>query len=64
MKPVFAEQVVCRAILTQEGGGFVSLDPQTGTASQGETESEALTNLVEAVDLFLKEFPSGQGKHG
>lgn len=63
MKTAFADEVVCRAILTPEGRGFVSFDPQTGIASQGDTKSEALTNLIEAVDLFLEEFPSGRGKN-
>jgi predicted RNase H-like HicB family nuclease len=48
------------AVLTAEDGGFVSFDPRTGVASQGETEAEALENLVEAVELFLEEFSSGQ----
>lgn len=47
------------AVLKAEDGGFVSFDPRTGVASQGETEAEALQNLVEAVGLFLEEFSSG-----
>jgi predicted RNase H-like HicB family nuclease len=46
------------AILTQaEEGGFVALNPETGTTTQGETIDEALANLREAVELFLEEFP-------
>ncbi|MDB4384542.1 type II toxin-antitoxin system HicB family antitoxin [Opitutaceae bacterium] len=41
-----------------EEGGFVALNPETGTTSQGESESEALKNLQEATELFLEEFPS------
>lgn len=38
-------------------GGFVAYNPDTGTATQGETLEEALTNLREAVELYLEEFP-------
>jgi predicted RNase H-like HicB family nuclease len=40
-------------------GGFCSLHPETGTASQGETEEEALLNLREALGLYREEFPNG-----
>jgi predicted RNase H-like HicB family nuclease len=46
------------AVLTPaEEGGFVALNPETGTASQGETIDEALANLKEATELYLEEFP-------
>ena len=46
------------AILTPaEEGGFNALNPETGTASQGDTVEEALANLREAVELYLEEFP-------
>jgi predicted RNase H-like HicB family nuclease len=46
------------AVLTPaEEGGFFALNPETGTASQGETIDEALANLKEATELFLEEFP-------
>ena len=46
------------AILTPAPeGGFVAYNPETGTSSQGETESEALSNIREATELFLEEFP-------
>ncbi|MEO6064107.1 MAG: type II toxin-antitoxin system HicB family antitoxin [Thermoflexales bacterium] len=38
-------------------GGFVALNPETGTVSQGETVEEALANLREATELYLEEFP-------
>lgn len=38
-------------------GGFTSWNPETGTASQGETQAEALANLIEATGLYLEEFP-------
>lgn len=45
------------AVLTPEGGGFVAYNPETGTATQGDTFEEALANLREAVELYLEEFP-------
>jgi predicted RNase H-like HicB family nuclease len=38
-------------------GGFVALNPETGTTTQGETLQEALDNLKEATELYLEEFP-------
>lgn len=46
------------AILTPaEEGGYVALNPETGTTTQGETVEEALANLREAVELFLEDEP-------
>lgn len=46
------------AVLTQaEEGGFIALNPETGTTTQGETLDEALLNLQEATALYLDEFP-------
>ncbi|HEY9170769.1 MAG TPA: type II toxin-antitoxin system HicB family antitoxin [Verrucomicrobiae bacterium] len=41
-------------LLEREGDGYVSLCPELGVASQGDTVDEALANLREAVDLFLQ----------
>ncbi len=38
-------------------GGYVALNPETGTTTQGDTIDEALVNLREAVELYLEEFP-------
>ena len=38
-------------------GGYVALNPETGTTTQGETVEEALANLQEATELYLEEFP-------
>ena len=38
-------------------GGICAFNPETGTASQGETQAEALANLIEATELYLEEFP-------
>ena len=46
------------AVLTQaEEGGFIALNPETGTTTQGETINEALNNLQEATAIYLEEFP-------
>jgi predicted RNase H-like HicB family nuclease len=46
------------AILTPaEEGGYVAFNPETGTATQGETVEEALANLREAVELYLDDEP-------
>jgi predicted RNase H-like HicB family nuclease len=38
-------------------GGFTALNPETGTATQGESIEEAIANLREATELYLEEFP-------
>ena len=45
------------AVLTPaEEGGYVALNPETGTTTQGETVEEAIENLKEATALYLDEF--------
>ena len=46
---------VLSAIVTEEDGGFVALNPDTDIASQGDTIGEALTNLREALELYFEE---------
>ena len=46
-----------------EEGGFVALNPETGTTSQGETVEEAIANLKEATALYLEEFPLSATGH-
>ena len=47
-----------RAVLIPDAdGGYTASNPETGTTSQGETIDEALTNLREATELYLEEFP-------
>ncbi|MFZ2545247.1 MAG: type II toxin-antitoxin system HicB family antitoxin [Candidatus Saccharimonadales bacterium] len=43
------------AIVTEEAGGFVALNPDTDVASQGDSIDEALANLKEALELYLEE---------
>jgi predicted RNase H-like HicB family nuclease len=45
------------AVLTQDTGGYVAFNPETGTTTQGDTVPEALANLKEATELWLEEFP-------
>jgi len=46
------------AVLTPAAeGGYVALNPETGTTTQGEAVEEAIANLREATELYLSEFP-------
>ena len=52
------------AVLTHaEEGGFIALNPDTGTTTQGETAEEAVANLKEATALYLAEFPLAATGH-
>ena len=44
-------------LIPAQEGGFVAINPETGTSTQGETIEEALANLQEATELYLEEFP-------
>ena len=44
-------------LIPAEEGGFVALNPETGTSTQGKSIEEALANLREATELYLEEFP-------
>lgn len=46
------------AILYREDEVYVAECPEVGTASQGDTIEEALSNLREATTLYLEEFPA------
>ena len=50
-------------VMSAEEGGFVALNPETGTTSQGETVEEAIANLREATALYLEEFPQARCGH-
>jgi len=47
------------AVLHKEGGLYVAECPEVGTVSQGKTIKEAVANLREGTELYLKEFPPG-----
>lgn len=52
------------AVLTPaEEGGFVALNPETGTTTQGESIEEAVANLREATAVYLEEFPMASCGH-
>ena len=48
---------VFTAIIHKEEDIFVAECPEIGTVSQGFTIEEALSNLKEATELYLEEFP-------
>ena len=45
------------AILHKEEDLYVAECPEVGTVSQGHTIEEAISNLKEATQLYLEEFP-------
>ena len=49
--------VLTAVLLPAEEGGFVAFNPETGTTTQGESVTEAISNLREATELYLEEFP-------
>lgn len=49
--------VLTAVLMPAEEGGFVALNPETGSTTQGETVPEAVANLREATELYLEEFP-------
>ena len=52
------------AVLTPaEEGGFIAMNPETGTTTQGESIEEAIVNLKEATALYLGEFPQATIGH-
>lgn len=42
------------AMIDREADGFVAICPELDVASQGDSVEEALSNLREAVELFLE----------
>ncbi len=51
------------AIIEKEEDMYVAKCPEIGTASQGYTIEEAISNLREATELYLEEFPIKEKKH-
>ena len=49
--------ILTAVITAAEEGGFIALNPETGTTTQGESIEEAMQNLKEATSLYLEEFP-------
>lgn len=48
-------------LIHAEEGGYVALNPETGTTTQGETVDVAVANLRDATALYLEEFPMKVG---
>lgn len=44
-------------LIPAEEGGFVALNSETGSTTEGESVPEAIANLREATELYLEEFP-------
>lgn len=44
------------AVVYKDSNLYVAECPEVGTASQGTTNEEAITNLKEATELYLEEF--------
>ena len=45
------------AILQKEENMYIAKCPEVGTVSQGQTIEESVSNLKEATELYLEEFP-------
>ena len=45
------------AVIHKEGRWYVADCPEVGTVSQGRTLVQAIANLKEATEVYLKEFP-------
>ncbi len=45
------------AVIHQEDDLYVATCPELGTVSQGASIEDALSNLKEATELYLEEFP-------
>jgi predicted RNase H-like HicB family nuclease len=57
-------KMLLTAVITEaEEGGFIALNPETGTTTQGDTFQDAMENLKEATSLYLQEFPLVLSKH-
>ncbi|MFH1591887.1 MAG: type II toxin-antitoxin system HicB family antitoxin [Candidatus Woesearchaeota archaeon] len=51
------------AIIQKEEDMFIAKCAEVGTTSQGPTIEEAITNLKEATEVYLEEFPLKKSPH-
>ena len=51
------------AVIHKEEALYVAYCPEVGTVSQGATIEEAISNLKEATELYLEEFPAPNNGH-
>jgi predicted RNase H-like HicB family nuclease len=49
--------ILTAVLLPAPEGGYVAMNQETGTTTQGETIDEAGANLKEATELYVEEFP-------
>lgn len=64
--PAITEKAIVRlsaVLMPAQEGGFIALNAETGTTSQGESIEEALANLREATELYLEEVPAASIGH-
>ena len=54
MESITVNKLYLAAIIWEENGVYVSKSPETGIASCGDTPEEALSNLKEAIELYLE----------
>ena len=50
-------------IINKEGKWYVARCVELGVVSQGKTVEEAVSNLKEATELYLEEFPLEEDSH-
>ena len=55
--------ILTAVITAAEEGGFIALNPETGTTTQGDSVEDAMRNLKEATSLYLEEFPLQVATH-
>jgi predicted RNase H-like HicB family nuclease len=48
---------ILNAVISKEDDLYIAKCPEVGTVSQGSSIEEAITNLTEATELYLEEFP-------
>ncbi len=51
------ENKIFNAVISKEEDSYIAECPEVGTVSQGLTIEEAISNLKEATELYLEEFP-------
>jgi predicted RNase H-like HicB family nuclease len=51
------------AVIHKEEALYVAECPEVGTVSQGTSIEEAISNLREATELYLEEFPAPKNGH-
>ena len=57
------KQKTFSAVIHKEDDLYVAECPELGTVSQGHSIEDALTNLKEATELYLEEFPLSEAGH-